>query len=87
VAVASAGPYANLHLDPDTQPRRHPTTQYFTGWMPFLPPNHSLSFAPINLDWFYLPGFTFLVPARPGSLNKIQEGRKWLCVCDVDVEK
>jgi len=39
VAVASAGPYANLHLDPDTQPRQHPTTQFFTGRMPFLPPN------------------------------------------------
>jgi len=22
-----------------TQPRQHPTTQFFTGWMPFLPPN------------------------------------------------
>jgi len=39
VAVASAGPYANLHLDPDTLPSRHPTTQFFTGLMPFLPPN------------------------------------------------
>jgi len=39
VAVASAGPYANLHLAPDRQPRQHPTTQFFTGWMPFLPPN------------------------------------------------
>jgi len=39
VAWASAGPYANLHLDPDTQPRQHPTTQFFTGWVPFPPPN------------------------------------------------
>jgi len=29
VAAASAGPHARLH----------PTTQFFTGWMPFLPPN------------------------------------------------
>jgi len=29
VAVASAGPYASLHL----------TTQVFTGQMPFMPPN------------------------------------------------
>jgi len=29
--VASAGPYASLH--------QHPTTQFFTGRMPFLPPN------------------------------------------------
>jgi len=42
VAVASAKPYANLHLAPDRQPRQHPTTQYHsvsTGRMPFLPPN------------------------------------------------
>jgi len=28
-----------LHLAPDRQPRQHPTTQFFTGRMPFLPPN------------------------------------------------
>jgi len=39
VAVASAGPYASLHLAPDRQPHQHPTTLFFTGWMPFLPPN------------------------------------------------
>jgi len=39
VAVASAGPYANLHLYPDTYPRQHPTTLLFTGWMPFLSSN------------------------------------------------
>jgi len=37
--VASAGPYARLHLTPDREPRQHPTTQFFTGRMPFLPPN------------------------------------------------
>jgi len=31
VAVASAGPYANLHFDPDTIT--------LASWMPFLPPN------------------------------------------------
>jgi len=39
VAVASDGPYANLHLAPDRQPCQHPTTQFFTGRMPFLTPN------------------------------------------------
>jgi len=39
VEVASAGPYANLHLAPDRQPHQHPTSQFFTGRMPFLPPN------------------------------------------------
>ena len=37
--MASAGPYASLHLAPDRKPRQHPTTQFFTGRMPFLPPN------------------------------------------------
>ena len=37
--MASAGPYASLHLAPDRQPRQHPTTQFFTGRMPFMPPN------------------------------------------------
>ena len=39
MAVASAGPYASLHLAPDRQPHKHPTAQFFTGRMPFLPPN------------------------------------------------
>jgi len=39
VAVASAGPYTNLHLDPDTQPHHQPTHSVFTGQMPFLLPN------------------------------------------------
>jgi len=39
VAVASAGRYASLHLAPDRQPHQHPTTLFFTGRMPFLPPN------------------------------------------------
>ena len=29
VAVASAGPYASLHLAPDWQPHQHPTTLFF----------------------------------------------------------
>ena len=37
--MASAGPYASLHLAPDTQPHQHPVTQFFTCRMPFLPPN------------------------------------------------
>jgi len=39
VVVASAGPYASLHVTPYRQPRQHPTTQFFTDRMPFLPPN------------------------------------------------
>jgi len=39
VAVASAGTYASLQLAPGRQPCQHPTTQFFPGRMPFLPPN------------------------------------------------
>jgi len=39
VAVEPAGPYASLHLSPDRQPCQHPTAQFFTGRMPFLPHN------------------------------------------------
>jgi len=39
LAVASVGPYASLHLAPDRLPCQHPTTQFFTDRMPFLPPN------------------------------------------------
>ena len=37
--MASAGLYASLHIAPDKQPRQYPTTLFFTGRMPFLPPN------------------------------------------------
>jgi len=61
VAVASARPYASLHLAPDRQPRQYPTTQFFTGQMPFPTPNqqrqstegrnhpHSLKYVPVQL--------------------------------------
>jgi len=37
--LGELGPYASLHLAPDRQPHQHPTTLFFTGRMPFLPPN------------------------------------------------
>ena len=43
---------------------------------------HALSLAPVNPDWFYLPVFTFLVPATWVVLDKIQKSRKTIvCVC------
>jgi len=39
---------------------------------------HSL--VPVNPDWFYLPGFTFLVPAHPGSSGQSPLGRKMAVV-------
>jgi len=45
VAVASAGPCGSLHVIPSRQitinhagPCQHPTNQFFTGQVPFLPP-------------------------------------------------
>jgi len=35
---------------------------------------HSLSLAPVNQDWFYLPGFTFLVPAHLCSSGQNPRG-------------
>jgi len=46
---------------------------------------HSLSLAPINLVWFYLPGFTFLVQAHPGSPGQSPGSRKTVVVAVVVV--
>jgi len=39
VAVASAGPYANLHLSQADNHASTPPLSFFTGRMLFLPPN------------------------------------------------
>ena len=39
MAVASAGPYASLHLALDRHHASTPPLSFFTGRMPFLPPN------------------------------------------------
>jgi len=36
--------------------------------------------APVNPDWFYLPGFTFLVLAHPGSPGQNPDSRKMVVV-------
>ena len=41
---------------------------------------HSLSLAPVNPDWFYLSGFTFLVPAHSGSSGQSPGGRETVVV-------
>jgi len=43
---------------------------------------HYLSF---QSDWFYLPGFTFLHPAHPGSSGHSLEGYKMVVVVAVAV--
>jgi len=46
-----------------------------------LMPRPSLSLAPVNPDWFYLPGSTFLVSAHPSSPGQKSNGAvKRLCV-------
>ena len=57
VAMASAGPYASLHLAPDRQLRQHPTTQFFTGRMPFLPPNQQRQSTEGNHSVIHVPKF------------------------------
>ena len=42
MAVASAGPYASLHLAPDRQPRQHPTTQFLQAGCPSCRPTNSV---------------------------------------------
>ena len=44
---------------------------------------HSLSLAPVNPDWFYRLGFTFLVPAHPGSPRQRPGGHKTVVVVAV----
>ena len=46
---------------------------------------HSVSLAPVNADWFYLPGFTFLVPAHPGSPGQSPGGHQMVVVVVVVV--
>jgi len=40
--VASAGPYASLHLDSDRQPCQHPTTQFLQAGRPYCRPTNSI---------------------------------------------
>jgi len=42
VAVASAGPYASLHLAPDRQPHQHFTTQFLQAGCPSCRPTNSV---------------------------------------------
>jgi len=45
-----------------------------------------MSLAPVNPDWFYLLGNTFLVLAHPGSPGQSQRGHK-MVVVEVVVSK
>jgi len=49
VAVASAGPYASLHLAPDRQPRQHPTAQFLQAGCPSCRPTNSVKALKANV--------------------------------------
>jgi len=42
VAVASAGPYASLHLAPNIYPCQHPTAQFLQAGCPSCRPTNSV---------------------------------------------
>ena len=48
VAVASAGPYASLHLAADRYPRQHPTTFYRPDSLPAAQPTASKHWRPCS---------------------------------------
>jgi len=51
VAVASAGPYASLHLAPDRQPRQHLTTQFLQAACPSCRPTNSVKVLKAYLEY------------------------------------
>ena len=51
---------------------------YFLTFILFADINIIVSLAPVNPDWFYLPCFTFLVPAHLGSPDKFHGAKKRL---------
>jgi len=60
VAVASAGPFANhLHLAPDRKPCQYTTTHFFTGRIPFLPPNQQHQTTEGKFLVIYFPNLLF----------------------------
>jgi len=50
VAVASAGPYASLHLTPDRQPHQHPTALFLQAGCPSCHPTNSVKALKAN-NW------------------------------------
>ena len=73
--MASAGPYASLHLAPDRQPCQHPTAQFSAGRMPFLPPNqqalkqHQVKTSSDHRSEFPTVSYTTNAPAPPTTIT------------------
>ena len=52
--MASAEPYASLHLAPERQPRQHPTTQFLQNGCPSCHPTNSVkALKAESLDWYW----------------------------------
>ena len=68
VAVASAGPYASLHLAAERQPRQHPTTRFLQAGCPSCRPTNSVK--ALKAQWLMLWMNIILVP---WSQKKLQE--------------
>ena len=78
MALASAGPYASLQLDPDRWPHQHLTTQFFTGRMPFLPSNQQRQSTEVNNITFKITKFSnadnILPPPSLCGFNTYSDG-------------
>jgi len=68
--VASAEPYASLHLAPERQPCQHPTAHFFTGRMPFLPLTIKVQITTTQM-LFQIPNKQFYSSSR----------QQILCIC------
>ena len=53
VAVASAGPYASLHLAPDRQPHQHPITLFLQAGCPSCRPTNSIKALKASKPYWY----------------------------------
>ena len=50
--MASAGPYASMHLAPDRQPRQHPITQFLQAGCPSYRPTNSVKALKAESCWY-----------------------------------
>jgi len=71
VAVASAGPYASLHLAPDRQPHQHPTTLFLQAGCPSCHPTNSVKALKANIISVKKIGYPFFMFACPSILNNV----------------
>ena len=59
MAVASAGPYASLHLAPDRKPHQHPTTLFLQAGWPSCRPTNSVNALKVKVKSKAIGYFSF----------------------------